>query len=438
MKTKTQKMTLMTIMTLLLSFFTAPILGAQSQTVSAAESANSQTKVSAKSALAIDSETGKILFNQDSTQVLPIASMTKMLTLYIVRDQIKNNKLSFDDQITVPQDIADWTKDTRLSNIPLTAGEKYSVKELYESGWIYSSNAAAMLLANKVAGSQKDFVEMMNKQLAQWNIRDAKIVNVSGLSNSDIPEKYRVPGISENVENEMSAQSLAKIAQHVINDYPDTLSITKQSSQIFASGRTDSYKMTSFNRMLPGMPDNYSDLPVDGLKTGTTDAAGECFVGTAEKNGYRVITIVMHANGDDNDKGKRFKVTADIMRDVFKNYTKVKVYDANQEITTPLKLNYAKSSEVKLETSAPVVVFKKASDETPQTTIEMTVKDNELNSVTKGQQVGHVKINDDGLGYLDTKSDEVSIVTKDSVDEMNFFEKIWHAISSFFSSLFGK
>ncbi|KRN04918.1 D-alanyl-D-alanine carboxypeptidase family protein [Holzapfeliella floricola] len=437
MKTKTQKITIMTIITLLLSFFTAPILGIQSDRVYAAQT-SAQPKVDAKSALAVDSETGKILFNQDSTQVLPIASMTKMLTLYIVRDQIKNGKLSFDDQITVPKDIADWTKDTRLSNIPLTAGEKYSVKELYESGWIYSSNAAAMLLANKVAGSQKDFVEMMNKQLAQWNVRDAKIINVSGLSNSDIPEKYRLPGISNNVENEMSAQSLARIAQHVVVDYPDTIDITKNSSQMFASGRTDSYKMTSFNRMLPGMPDNYADLPVDGLKTGTTDAAGECFVGTAEKNGYRVITIVMHANGDENDKGKRFKVTADIMHNVFQTYTKVKVYDANQEITTPLKLNYAKAPEVALQTAAPVVVFKNSTDETPKTSIEMTVKDNELNSVNKGQQVGHILINDDGLGYLDTKSGEISIVTKNSVDEMNFFEKIWHAISSFFSSLFGK
>lgn len=141
----------------------------------------------------------------------------------------------------------------------------------------------------------------------------------------------------------------------------------------------------------------------------------------------------MHANGDENDKGKRFKVTADIMHNVFQTYTKVKVYDANQEITTPLKLNYAKAPEVALQTAAPVVVFKNSTDETPKTSIEMTVKDNELNSVNKGQQVGHILINDDGLGYLDTKSGEISIVTKNSVDEMNFFLKKFGMQSHHFS-----
>lgn len=390
--------------------------------------------ISAKSAIGIDAETGKILLSQNSTEVLPIASMTKILTLYIVRDAIENKKLKFTDKVDVTKDISALSKDKDLSNVPLTAGQSYTVKELYDSAWIYSSNAAAMLLANKVAGSQTKFVKLMKDQLKKFGINDAKIVNVSGLNNGDILEGLRVKGTGEADENEMSAQDLAIIAQAMLKKFPETLEITKTVEKTFNSGGVDEFKMHTFNRMLPGEVDSFADLPVDGLKTGTTEKAGESFVGTVKKNGYRIITVVMNAAGNKDDLAKRFTATAQVMREIYRTYTRKVLYPkGDTKITKPLTLKYGKEKSVSLAAANEVVAFEKAGS-TPNIKIDVDYN-KKINATTAGKSYGTITVTEDNLGYL-PKQGKIALVATKTVHEKNIFERLWQGLVEFFTGLF--
>lgn len=393
-----------------------------------------EPKIDAKAALAVDLETGRILLKQNADESLPIASITKMVTLYLVQDAIKSGQIKQDDTIKVPADIAKFSQDPALSNVPLTAGESYTVEELYESGWIYSSNAAAMLLADRVAGSQAEFVKMMQQQLEKWDINDAQIVNVSGLNNENIPAKLRVKGTDAKAENKMSAVDLAVVARHLLKKYPEILNITKIAEKVFDKGGVDEFTMHSFNRMLPNQVDSYADLTVDGLKTGTTDAAGESFVGTTKEDGYRILTVVMDAGGAKDDKGKRFKVTAQVMRHVYANWTKKTVYEkGDTSIVKPVKLKYGKEKSVKLESKQPVVVWTH-NDTTDKTKI--VLNKTKVNSAKKGEVFGTIKVQDDGLGYLPGLSGDAQLVATKNVKEKNIFEKLAQGIGEFFGNLF--
>lgn len=393
-----------------------------------------ETTIDAKAALAVDLETGRVLLSQNATESLPIASMTKMVTLYLVQEAIQAGKIKNTDEIKVPADISKFSQDPALSNVPLTTGESYTVHELYESGWIYSSNAAAMLLADEVAGSQAKFVKLMQKQLKKWQIKDAKIVNVSGLNNSDIPAKLRVPGTDVKAENHMSATDLAIVARHLLLKYPEILEISKTVEKVFDKGGVDEFTMHNFNRMLPGEVDSYSDLTVDGLKTGTTDAAGDSFVGTTKQGGYRIITVVMNAGGDKDDKGKRFKKTAQIMREVYATWSKSVAYEkGDTTVAKPLKLKYGKQKSVKLAVAAPVVVW--TQNNTTEKT-KVTLQEKTVNSAKKGESFGTIKVQDDGLGYLPGVTGDVKLVATKTVKENNIFEKLGQGIAEFFGNLF--
>lgn len=412
------------------------VLGTMLGTALPAQAATSDNAINASAALAVDLNTGKILYNQNAKQVLPIASMTKILTLYLVREAIADKKISFSDEVTITKNISKLSKDPNLSNVPVTTGEKYTVKELYESGWIYSSNAAAMALADKVAGSQDKFVDLMLKQLKKWGITNAQIVNVSGLNNSDLPANMRVAGTDNKAENKISAEDLAVVASHVLKEFPETLEITKTVKKTFAKGRKDEFVMTSFNRMLPGQPDALADLKVDGLKTGTTTAAGESFVGTIKQNGFRIVTVVMHANGAEGDLGKRFKATGTLMRKVYNEWSpQTAIKKGDTSLTKAIKLKYGKESSVKLEAANNVVVWNH-NDQVGKTSISLKAKTKDANSAKKGEAFGEIKVASDGLGYLPGSTGDVNLVAVKTVDQKNLFERLIQGIGEFFSNLF--
>ncbi|MEK1832533.1 hypothetical protein AAAC51_37280 [Priestia megaterium] len=121
---------------------------------------------------------------------------------------------------------------------------------------------------------------------------ESKFVNSTGLSNSLLKGMYP-KGTKEEDENLLSAQAVATLAYHLIHDYPESLEVAKTPSKMFRQGQQGETKMNNWNKMLPGFSAAYSG--VDGLKTGHTDFAGQCFTGTAERNGVRYITVVMNA-----------------------------------------------------------------------------------------------------------------------------------------------
>lgn len=280
-----------------------------------------ELNLNVKSALAIDSKTGQILYAKNADKTLPIASMTKLVTVYLTLQAIKNKQFSWTTKVKPTATIVKVANNSEYSNVPLKKGHSYTIKQLYQATLIESANGAAMCLAQAVSGSQVAFVKKMRAQVKKWGINDAKIYTVCGLPNGNLgSDAY--PGVSKNAENTMSAKDMAIIGQRLINDFPAVLKITSIAKLAFKDqGKTT--QMENFNWMLKGLSQYDANLKVDGLKTGTTDAAGACFIGTIKKNGSRIITVVMGARHQDGTDPSRFVQTKKLMNWIFSKYTPV-------------------------------------------------------------------------------------------------------------------
>lgn len=400
-----------------------------SATVAAAES------IDAKAALAIDAKSGQVLYAQNATTKLPIASMTKMLSLYLVLEAVRDGKLSWDATFTPDKTIYNISQDHNLSNVPMREDGKYTVKELYEASWIYSANGAMMLLANAVAGSQAKFVELMQAKLKQWGVTDATIVNVTGLNNVEL-KADRVPGTAPDAENAMTAEQISLVAKHLLSDFPEVLDTTRIKEKTFQEGTSDAIKMPTYNWMLPGGIAAQADLPVDGLKTGTTDLAGESFTGTVAKDGMRLITVVMHANG--NGDTKRFVQTAKLMRQTLSDFRPVRMTTKGQAVRQHASVAVTRG----VDATAPVAATRSLTVMVPANgTAKLNYRavKKSLDAPTKANvTVGQVEptINGQPVRFVDGKKLSVPVATTQAVKKANFFVLIGRGIKQFFEDLF--
>ena len=126
-----------------------------------------------------------VVYKKDADEKLAIGSITKIITLYLVTKAIKEGKFSETDTLRPTPAEAEMTQRNELTNVRLDADKDYTVKDLYQAAWIVSSNSAAMMLADKVSGSQAKFVRLMRRTVKDWGIKKAQLYNVSGLNNSE-------------------------------------------------------------------------------------------------------------------------------------------------------------------------------------------------------------------------------------------------------------
>ncbi|WP_312499103.1 serine hydrolase [Enterococcus sp.] len=399
--------------------------------------------IDAKAAFSLDFDTGKILYDQDGDTAMGIASITKIISLYLVAEQVEQGNLAWDDTVEISQYAADLSVSPDLSNVPLHQDVTYTVKDLYDASYIQSANAAIVALAEKIAGSESDFVDLMKEKVSSWGIDDAKLVNASGLNNSYLGENI-YPGSTSTDENELSAKDVAIVARHLLQDFPDVLEITSTTTQTFGEGSYSPVEMVNWNWMLPGFT-NAKD-GVDGLKTGTTDLAGACFVGTAVKDGQRIITVVLNVNGHAENPSVRFIETGKLMDYSFDAWEQVEVLPANAELsdtkTVAVKDGKELTVSVALKDSLTLWVRKDMDATAYTTTIDYNDQfvDAALQApVSKDTEIGTVtaSIPADTLGYVDESSTiSSSLVTTDTVEKANIFVRGWRGVTSFFSNLF--
>ena len=214
------------------------------------------------SAYAVDSTTMTTLYSQNAAMMRPIASLTKIMTVYII---LRDHNLA--DIVTVGMLPKYGPEDEVLG---LVAGEKFSVEQLIRAALVPSDNDAADALAIYDSGSILAFTNKMNETLTEWRIHDAHYASASGLTDEN---------------NYASAEALAKIAKLALTSSSvRSLVATKQTTVTDEAGTF--YKVTSSDKLL-------SPLPFYGIKTGYTTAAGQCFVGLTTINGHEVITVVL-------------------------------------------------------------------------------------------------------------------------------------------------
>ena len=242
----------------------------------------------ADSVILMNAHNGDVLFEKNADQSLPTASMSKMMTEYLVLEAIKNQKLTWDTPVTI-SDYVYWVSNhPGFASVHLKKEKKYTVRELFDAMAVRSANGAAAALAEAVAGSEKEFVKQMNAEAGKLGLNHSQFVNSTGLSNTDLGQYYSTGG--PNDTNRMSARDVAALAQQLIQNHPEILKVIDR-PEITFDGKT--YRNT--NWMLPGVKKDVGYKGVDGLKTGYTDEAGYCFVGTVHKKNARLISVVMGA-----------------------------------------------------------------------------------------------------------------------------------------------
>lgn len=431
-------------MTLLFCFFsTAPLWADETQ---------NNFSIDAKAAIAVDADTGKIFYAQDSTTPMPIASITKVLSIYVVYDKIKNEELDLLDQVVISPQLAELSTKPELSNVALVANQAYTVESLIHASLIQSANAAVMALGEKVAGSQEQFVNLMRQKAESLGITDAKIISVSGLNNRDLGD-FRYPGTGDDEENEMSAQDVAIIAKHFIADYPEVLNITSTVQESFGENTAQPSIMQNWNQLLPGLP--LQKEGVIGLKTGTTDLAGACFVGVIRQNSREVITVVLHANNQANDSNARFVETSKLMDYALNQWQEITLSatDLTNAIQSKLAVIDGKQASVSLKVIDPYKLWVPVPFDIKQLKYEEQLEVQSIQApVQMHREIGTLVINNptDNYGYLpdsQTPESQIKIVTANAVEKENFFvlwlrqvknvaQNAWMHTKQFFQSLF--
>lgn len=257
--------------------------------------------IDAKAAIAMDAKTGQILYQKNAQKRYPVASTIKILTLAVIEKDIQAHKLSWDQKVTISHPVAVMANDWRFSNVPLNEGESYTIKSLVDSMMLVSADGSAEALALADAGSVAKFNAKMQQVAKEAGVTDAKIYNMIGLSNGDLGT-LRLKNVSKNAENQISAVDLAKITSWLLNNYPDVVNITKTAQEDFPVSDSQTYHMQNINLMIKGAALDRADGEIDGLKTGTTDSAGNCFVSTGTFNNRRLVTVVLNVPGDFNNQ----------------------------------------------------------------------------------------------------------------------------------------
>ena len=372
--------------------------------------------VAAKHAIAVEATTGKVLYEKDATTPAGIASMTKILTVYLTYKEIDKGNLSWDTKVPISDYAYDLTANSDASNVPMEARE-YTVEQLVNAAMVASANSAAIALAEQIGGSESNFVDMMKAQLNEWGITDAKLVNASGLNNSYLGDNI-YPGSSSTDENMLSARDIAIIARHLITEYPDVLKISSQTTADF-----DGSTMNTYNYMLKDMP--YQRDGVDCLKTGTTELAGASFVATSTENGMRIISVVMNADGWEENDFARFEATNKLLDYVKSNYEITTIIEAGQSYkNSKAKVKDGKEKTVPVVAAQDLnVVHRIGTDVSAK--FSSKAKGYEA-TINKGDKVGKFEYNDNqivGTGYLDSKPSVPALAKKEV--KKSIFLKVW-------------
>lgn len=273
--------------------------------------------VDAKAAIAMDAKTGQILYQKNARKRYPVASIIKILTLAVIEKDIQAHKLSWDQKVTISHPVAVMANDWRFSNVPLNEGESYTIKSLVDSMMLVSADGSAEALALADAGSVAKFNTKMQQVAKEAGVTDAKIYNMIGLENGDLGT-LRLKNVSKHAENQISAIDLAKIASWLLNHYPDVVNITKTAQEDFPVSASQTYHMQNINLMIKGAALDRADGEIDGLKTGMTDSAGNCFVSTGTFNNRRLVTVVLNVPGDFNNQ---FQQTNNLYNRVLGRFT---------------------------------------------------------------------------------------------------------------------
>ena len=349
-----------------------------------------------KSYILIEPNTNTVIAEFNSDSEIEPASMTKIMTSYVVADQIANDLISLDDQVLISEKA--WRMEG--SKMFIEAGKKVSVSDLLKGIIIQSGNDASVAIAEYAGGTERGFVDLMNAYAGSLNMNNTIFKNSTGLPD----------------ENHFSsAKDLATLTSDFIKKFPDIYSLYKEKQFTF-----NNIKQLNRNKLL------WRDDSSDGVKTGHTKAAGYCLVGSAKRGDMRLITVVAGSDSDNN----RFLASQRLLEYGFRFFATQKVLIANQEYKN---INIWGG----LEKSVSLGVLEDISITLPRTSFkDLTVNYNYINNIQAPIEIGQT------IGTLEIVSnDEIvfstELVALQSIKSKGFFGRLWSKFVLWIFSLFG-
>ena len=369
-----------------------------------------------QSAIAVEADTGKILYEKDSDKVRDIGGLSTLLTTYLIFEAIHDKKLSLKDPIKVSEKALALNAIEGAGSIPMVA-DSYTVEDLLTALLVGNSSTAALALAEKVGGSEEQFVKKMKKKLADWGIQSPHLINATGLNT------YTINGNSEGKddENQLSAYDIAVIAKHLLEDIPEVTKYTSKPTALFSN-----MQIENPNLMLEGMP-NYR-TGVDGLRVSNSSKGGISFASSTTQNGIHMITVVLGVDAVDGDPYARFVATSSLMNYVVRTFVSSIVVKEGD----PYGKSKASVMDGKSETVLAVakkdfyIVEKQGSQAEPKIQFKSTQESFKA-PVKSGTTLGKLHYTDPdkiGRGYLEDQEPTVDMVAGRTI-EKSFFLKVW-------------
>ncbi|GGD96922.1 D-alanyl-D-alanine carboxypeptidase [Paenibacillus nasutitermitis] len=375
-----------------------------------------------QSAILIDADTGQVLYQVKQDDVRPPASMTKMMTEYIVLEEIKEKRLKWEDIVTVTKEAASTPADG--SQIYLAEGDKHTVKELYIAMAVGSANDATVALANHIGGgTEQGFVQKMNETAKKLGLNTAHFTSATGLLDTTV----------------ISAAELAKFARILLQQHPEFLEYSKLQSYKFRE--RDKNAMVNWNWML-GSNKNVTSFKkfayegLDGMKTGYIGAAGYCFTGTAKRGDMRLISVVMGAGS----KESRFYETAKLLDYGFNNFEKKTVVAPKSVVkdaeTVKIKKGVSKSVPVVTANDMTFLVKKGVEPQISEPKVTLLEEDKLVAPIKQGQVVGSATYSYKDADTGETIEKKVDLIASEEVEKGSWWRLMFRAIGSFFVGLF--
>ncbi len=354
-----------------------------------------------RSYILADYDTGEILEEHNIDEAVEIASISKLMSFLLVMEKVEEGKISLQDIVKIDKN----TTKIKGSSFKLKAGEEFTVKELLDAAIVISGNDATYALAKYVAGTEEEFVKLMNQKAKELGLENAVFYNSTGL-----------PLNGSDLQNKMTTREILKLSQYIIKNYPIILDISKIKA-IEVKDR-DFFQINT-NPLL------FDIKEVDGLKTGFTNKAGYCYVSTFKIKGMegqtkdlRLIAIVMGAK----DLVERNQMAKVLVEYGLTNFSHRIILSEKR----PLKTLYFPKGDITETEIYPEKEFSKLVKKGTKITVDLDLEDVSL-PIKKDSKLGKAYVKEDGKIIFET-----DILIREDVNKAKWYVLVWRFIKSLF------
>lgn len=352
------------------------------------ENSNPDTSLipNAAAGVLMDMATGEIIFEKNKDEQVAVASMTKMVAQIIILEQIEAGKIKWDDIVTASANASGMGG----SQIYLTTGEEMTVEDMMKGISMASANDATVAMAEFIAGSEVEFVEMMNNKVKELGLKNTFFKNCTGL---DEEGHYS------------SAYDMAVIARELLK-HEKILEFSAVYEDYLREDTDNKFWLVNTNKLVRFYEG------ADGLKTGHTDAAKYCLAASAKRDDLRLIAIVL---GEDNSQTRNSE-TMSLLDYGFNNY-KIEILKTTDDIVKEISLDKATSPKISLVPLNDIAILSKKSDDTKKYTYDIKITNNNL-PLKIGDEVGKIIVKDSD----NNKVKEEGLTVTENVDKLKFLE----------------